>query len=107
MTPTARSLEVLREMGYAADVVERWIAAARIRKDWGGFGDILAAHPLHGILLVQSCAGASAAAREAKALGSPALNTWKSAGGKAEVWSWALRGARGKRKLWTLTRRTL
>ena len=107
MTPTARSLEVLREMGYAADVVERWIAAARIRKDWGGFGDLLAAHPLHGILLVQSCAGASAAARYTKAQSCPALEIWKAAGGRAEVWSWGKKGERGKRKLWTLTRRTL
>ncbi len=107
MTPTARSLEVLRELGYFADVVERWIQAARVRKDWGGFGDILAAHASQGILLVQSCAAASAAARETKARACPALEVWKAAGGRAEVWAWSKKGPRGGRKLWTLSRRTL
>ena len=34
----------------------------------------------------------------------PRLRGWLAAGGLFEVWSWALRGPRGKMKHWTLRR---
>ncbi len=102
MTPTARSLEVLREMGYVAEVVERFIPRARVRRDLGGFGDVLAWHPALGILAVQATTGANAAARLAKALREPRLRTWLEAGGRFAVWSWRKGGARRKRKTWTV-----
>lgn len=43
-SPTARSLNALRRMGYHPDVVEKWIPQARRRKDLYGFIDILAVH---------------------------------------------------------------
>ena len=107
MTPTARSLEVLREMGYTAEVVERWVPRTRIRRDFAGFADILAFQFPWGILAIQATTGSNAAAREKKARAEPRLALWLRAGGKAEVWSWAKKGPRGKRKLWTLTRRDL
>jgi hypothetical protein len=33
MTPTARSMNRLRRLGFTVDVVERWIARPGIRKD--------------------------------------------------------------------------
>lgn len=42
MSPTARSLKHLRDAGHVADVVEKWIPGANIRKDLFGFIDILA-----------------------------------------------------------------
>lgn len=41
MTPTQRSLEYLRDMGYHVTVVERWNPFAKIRQDLWGFVDLL------------------------------------------------------------------
>lgn len=41
MSPTQRSLAYLRKLGYLADVTERWIPRANIRKDLFGCIDIL------------------------------------------------------------------
>jgi len=38
MTPTARSLQHLKSLGYAAKIVEKWNPFAKIRQD---FGDVL------------------------------------------------------------------
>ena len=59
MTPTQRTLKYLRDVGYLADVIERWIPIPKIpgggkRKDFLGFADILAFNSLQ-TLLVQSC----------------------------------------------------
>lgn len=41
ITPTQRSLKLMRERGYFCEVVERWNPHARIRQDFAGFIDIL------------------------------------------------------------------
>jgi hypothetical protein len=41
-TPTQRSLKLMRERGYYAEVVERWVPVVRIRRDFAGVIDILA-----------------------------------------------------------------
>ena len=41
-SPTSRSLDELRKRGYYAEVVERWLPFARVRKDFAGFIDIIA-----------------------------------------------------------------
>lgn len=99
-SPTQRTLAWLRGQGYTAQVVERWCAYSRRRIDVLGFGDILAVGNGQ-IVLVQACAGASHAARKAKALAIPALRTWVECGGTFWVVSWSKRGPRGKRKVWT------
>jgi hypothetical protein len=40
-SPTQRSLKLLRDRGYHAEVVEKWIPMARVRKDLWGWCDIL------------------------------------------------------------------
>lgn len=40
-SPTQRSLAEMRKRGYLADVVEKWIPGARIRRDLYGFIDLL------------------------------------------------------------------
>jgi len=62
MKPTERTLKYLRDRGYRADMIERWIRnpkhpAGGFRKDYFGFGDILAFSDTHTIL-VQSCGSA-------------------------------------------------
>jgi hypothetical protein len=42
MTPTQLTLRKLRADGWLAEVVERWVPGANIRKDLFGFVDILA-----------------------------------------------------------------
>ena len=101
MTPTQRTLALYREMGYYIDIVERFIHGAGVRRDYGGFADMIACHPLHGIVAVQSCAGSSHAAHADKVGTAPGLIPWLDAGGKVQLCSWSLRGARGKRKVWT------
>ncbi len=101
MSPTARSLAELRKRGYIAAVVERWNPHARLRQDLFGCIDVLAIRPGQ-ILAVQACAGSSAAARIAKVKSTPAFTTMLAAGITVAVWSWSKRGARGKRKVWTL-----
>jgi len=41
-SPTQRSLEYLRELGYHCEVVERWNSFTKQRKDLWGWCDILA-----------------------------------------------------------------
>ena len=101
MTPTQRTLAECRKRGWIAQVVERWNPHARIRQDLFGCIDIVALTP-EGILGIQACAGSSHAARMTKALGEERMHRWRIAGGKFQVWSWSKRGARGKRKVWTL-----
>jgi hypothetical protein len=80
--------------------VERFIAGAGehgqgIRRDWGGFGDVLAVHPKRrAILLVQASTLGHLPERLAKAKGRPELAIWLTAGGAFEVHGWVLRNGR-------------
>ncbi len=64
-SPTVRSLALLREQGYTAEVVERWIPGANIRKDLFGFIDILALRGYE-ILGVQTTSASNMSARAKK-----------------------------------------
>ena len=105
MTPTARSLAVLRELGYTVQVVEQWNNYSKTRQDLFGVIDVLAVHPEYGIVGIQATTTGNAAARQTKALAEERLVVWLQGGGHFEVWGWALRGKAGARKLWTLSRR--
>jgi hypothetical protein len=96
MSPTARSLMHLRKSGYVADVVERWIAQAGVRKDFLGFADILAFSPHEpGVLAVQATSLSNISSRLAKARSKPELKAWLAAEGRTfEVWGWVLRAGR-------------
>ena len=112
MTPTARTLRLLRQRGWSAEVVERHIPHTFITRDLWGFADVLAMRALDtadgfapdimcGVLAVQTTTGDNASKRLKKMLAEPRLRTWLQAGGKVELHSWAMRGAAGRRKLWT------
>lgn len=102
-SPTARSLEYLRGMGYKAGVVERFIQAIHQRVDLFGCIDIVAIREhVQGVLGVQSTTVDNESKRVAKAVKIPALRTWLEAGNRFEVHGWAKKGARGKRKTWSL-----
>src|SRR5947209_5697846 len=95
MTPTARSLRLLRQQGHIADIVERWLPQVGRKHDLFGFGDIVAVHPaLPGALIVQATTRGHVADRLAKARSRPELAVWLRAGGRFEVWGWSKQGAR-------------
>jgi hypothetical protein len=51
MSPTARSLAHLRELGYKARVVEKWNPWAKVRQDLFG-GDLIGLKPGEPVLVV-------------------------------------------------------
>jgi hypothetical protein len=54
------------------------------------------------VIGIQATSGSNHSKRVDKARAEPRLATWLGAGCTFAVWSWAKRGARGKRKVWTL-----
>src|SRR5438445_491540 len=105
ISPTQRSLALLRRQGALAAVVERWNSYAKVRQDLWRFGDILAATK-EGIVIIQACRTDDQARRLEKIKSDtvwPKAHQWLKAGGKIEVWGWAIRGAQGTRKRATLT----
>jgi hypothetical protein len=107
VTPTARSLDLLRRDGWTAECVEKFLPYGRVRRDYLGFIDVLAIQLGERILAVQATSASNVSARVKKALESPHLRTWLSTGARFEVWGWSKKGAAGKRKTWQLTRRVL
>ncbi len=107
VSPTARSLKLLRALGYTCDVVER--ANKWVKHDYIGIGDIIAFNELE-TLMVQATTMDHLANREKKARENQDLVRWVnpiSPGRRFELHGWALRGKAGTRKRWTCTRREL
>ena len=102
MSPTQRTLALLRKYDLTAQVVERWNPHARIRQDLFGCIDIVAVGDGMRVTGIQACAGASVAARLKKAMAEPRLKLWLNSGGTFEVWGWRKVGKAGKRKTWAV-----
>jgi hypothetical protein len=96
VTPTARTLELLRRSGYLVAVVESWVPRVNARRDLFGFADVLAVSPHREprFLLVQATTTDHVAGRLTKARGCPALRTWLQAGGAFVVDGWFKRDGR-------------
>jgi hypothetical protein len=103
-SPTKRGLADLRKMGFLCHVTERWNAFAHIRQDMFGVIDIVAVREGVGILGVQVTSDAHHSERRLKSIAEPRLRTWLLSGGRFEVWSYGLKGARDTRKLYQLRR---
>lgn len=101
MTPTARTLALMRRNGWTAQVVERWNPHARIRQDLFGFGDVIACRGWitensipqpSSITLIQATTQANAAARVAKITTNPDVAPlalrWLESGGRIVVHGW-------------------
>ena len=100
ISPTARSLKVLRSEGYTADKVEYTVAYSYIKKDLFGCIDIVAVKE-GTILGVQATSSSNASARVKKSAALPALRQWLLGGGLFEVWGW-LKSKKSRR--WELRR---
>ena len=87
MSPTARTLKLLRDDGWTADVVERWIPGANIRKDFLGIIDIIAIRR-DTTLAVQCTSGSNLSARIKKLSESPNLSKLRMANWRIECWGW-------------------
>jgi len=108
MSPTSRTLELLRKEGKVADVAERWNSFTRQRRDLFGFLDVIALgeNETWGI---QCTSTGNISARVKKICGECRENAlaWLNAGNKIEVIGWSKKGARGKRKTWQPVRRVI
>lgn len=103
ISPTQRTLALLRSEGMLCEIVEKWNPHARCRQDLFGFIDILAI--ARGITWGIQCTTIDHMANRAtkiRALFS--AETWLKAGNQIQVIGWAKRGPRGARKLWTCNR---
>jgi hypothetical protein len=99
-SPTQRSLKHLRDLGFTAEVTERWNAYAKIRQDLFGFVDILAIKD-DSTLAVQTTSRSNRSARLNKILANDKAKVWlMSPARQLEIHGWAKVGPRGKRKTW-------
>ena len=112
-SPTKRTLDALRKLGYDAAVVEQWIPRVRRRRDLFGFADIIAIRPGE-VLAVQACSGGGNSKRgsdhgthrakilahdpERKVQIYDRLRNWLEAGAKFEIWSWRKKDGRWNHK---------
>lgn len=66
-SPTQRSLEYMRKLGYHAEVTEKWVPGANIRKDLWTFCDVLCLHrETAALVAVQTTSASNVSARIAK-----------------------------------------
>lgn len=99
MSPTQRSLKLLREDGWTAEVTEKWNPHARIRQDLFGFVDLVAMKPGRKPLLVQTTSGSNVAARIQKMSSIPAVQLAIDSGFDIQVHGW--RKLVSNRNRWT------
>ena len=106
MSPTQRSLQHLKVLGYQARVVERWNPFAKVRQDVFG-AEVIGLKAGEPVWVVQATSGSNHAARREKLHAEGFVTLWTSCGAALEVWSWKKAGPRGQRKIWRLRREAL
>jgi 5-methylcytosine-specific restriction endonuclease McrA len=100
VSPTQRSLQLLRSEGWTTAIVEKWNQWARVRQDLFRFADLLAMGAGRGFLAVQSTTASNVSARREKLRQEPNVRVWLDAGGRILIQGWHKVGPRGKRKVW-------
>jgi hypothetical protein len=116
-TTTARSKEVLEKTGFRSGLVERHLPHTFTTVDWLGFADILAfQNGITRVWAINATTNSNLSAHIKKYDGpweeaiqehqkvKENIEAWVNTGHVFEIWCWAKRGDRGKRKLWTLKR---
>jgi hypothetical protein len=100
-SPTSRTNELLRKLGYKTFIAERWNSFAKLRQDAFGFGDILAVKSSEaGSILVQCTSDSNHAARRTKIEENEVAKVWLTACNQIIVISWKKR-MQGKIGRWT------
>lgn len=103
VSTNGRSLELLRKLGMECQTVEQWVRFPGmrhgIRRDLFNFADIVALGEEHpGCLFVQSCAGASHAARLDKIYQEQKARKALNCGNTIWVCSWKKKKPRGEKR---------
>lgn len=86
-SPTQRTLKLLREQGYTAQVVERWCSFTKRRHDLFGIIDVLAIKDGE-TLAVQTTSGSGVSARLKKMLAEENLYKILAAGWNVHLHGW-------------------
>lgn len=94
VTPTQRSMELLRKDGYHVEVVEKWNSFTKTRKDLWGFIDLLAIRRDE-VLAVQVTSGSNMSARRRKIAEHDLVGKVREAGIRIELHGW-LKGDNGR-----------
>ena len=92
-SPTQRSLAYLREQGYHCEVVEKWNAFTKQRKDLWGWCDILAIRK--GEVLAVQVTASAVSERIKKIQASETVSHVRDAGIRIEVHGWR-KNSKGK-----------
>jgi hypothetical protein len=87
-SPTQRSLEYLRELGYHCAIVEKWNSFTKVRQDLWGWCDILAIRKDE-VLAVQVTSGSHVAERIRKIQNSDTVSKVRDAGIRIEIHGWS------------------
>ncbi len=106
-SPTQRSKAYAESLGYQVAIVERWNQWAKVRQDLYGFIDLLCLKEGSCLIAIQATSTGNMNSRIAKIKTLPASWKWITSGNRLEVWGWALRGKKGKRKKYELKRHVL
>lgn len=103
MSPTARSLKIMRERGYKAFTTSYWNSFAKKRIDFAGFADIVCfGKKERGCTAVQATSTSNILSRYNKIVGSINAEEWLLGENKILVHGWGKKGKKGKRKVYTL-----
>ena len=86
-SPTQLSLKKLRDEGWLAEVVEKWVPGANIRKDLWGWTDIVAIKDGE-TLAVQTTSYSNMSARAKKIAESDTVAEVRKAGWSIQIWGW-------------------
>ena len=103
LSPTQRTLRLLRQQGCICGIVERFNPHAGpfgIRQDLFGFVDIVALYPTS-VCAIQSC-GQAFSEHKKKMLENEILIEWLRSGGTVMLYGWrkVLKKRGGKQKVW-------
>lgn len=98
MSPTRRSLALMRERGYECDITEHWNPFARRRVDLFGFIDILCLGPDGELVGVQCTSLSNVSARIKKIADSPLIGRLRKTNLRVLVQGWKARKVKGSRK---------
>jgi hypothetical protein len=89
MSPTQRTLKLMKDQGYFIQVVERTIPYKFIKVDLFNWIDLVAVHPKRpGIVGIQTTSGGNLSARIHKAAGNGALVAWLLSGNRLLAHGW-------------------
>jgi len=90
---TQHTLKLLRDKGYAFDIVERWLPRGKDnafgnRHDMFGYADIVAMQPGRGLLAVQSTTVNGLSKHRKDILGNELAREWIECGGRLFLIAW-------------------